>query len=1046
VDGEKPDQEPTDGAISSGASLLEEFRSVFPRYKRSTSIAHIWSRLSKPGAPVTPTALCLSGGGIRSATFCLGVMQGLAKANALEPFHYLSTVSGGGYVGSWLSRWRAEEPWTQGDMVEPAHNPRPAGDGAVHPIRRLRSFSNYLSPVWGLSLESLTMITIFLRNLLFNHLIWIPLILALAGLTRLLSLLVGLAIDGWPCLLPWRGVCEDAAYPAWVATASVPVLVAYVWLVVALVLLLLPQMDESTREDYSRVGARLMLVGLVWLLPFLLFIHIPAFILQKLQPSAAEIGLASGGLVLATALFGYWNRHGSGIRKRVEALAERIGVRLLDLLAAIAIVAIAFCGALAMHAWAAWQVGVAPGAPRAGRFWQWIVESQDARIWAGPHPGDAFVVPSASRFWHFINASRPEHFWILGAFVLGAVLSSLLVGANRYSLHALYGNRLVRAYLGSARRERAPSKGTDIDPNDDVPMADLPEKWAGVDRKPALFHVVNMTLNLTRSAGHRRDWQERKAASFTATPLHCGCAHLGYAATADYGGSPGMTLGRAMTISGAAASPNMGYNSSPLVALIMTIFNIRLGWWLPNPKRKPKILLVARVVRPVVGAIGFLGGRRAVPWLEKMLLEPSGLGPILAEGLSGTGDESDWLHVSDGGHFENLGLYEMVRRRCRRIVVVDATCDGSFEHADLHNAVRKIGVDFGIPIDLPPTLPGQSGPGEKQRIVLGRIGYSALDDGYPDGVLFCVKPLLNGDEPPSLTHYAATSRRKGNTFPHHSTADQFFNETQFESYRLLGEVSGEELAPLLRARLPKGDETLNHYPLLPQQAQAAPFASQAQPAQAQPAQAPVPAEPEPPPPSLSGAQRIAGGMQTLGTGGLVAGTLTTVGAISLVGTIGVLLTLNVAGEIGLKPSTVSLDGRDRKLLEQGMTVKADQSGADLLKALTEQLRLLTVALQEPGTGDVITNGQSPNYTQLIDEIKALNQTVQSVRFSQGGGGQTIVNPPDMSAINEKLGSILTTAGQARSDSNEDLGAILQALRTLAARIEATGPRRNVRGQ
>ncbi len=134
-----------------------------------------------------PWALCLSGGGIRSATFGLGVLQGLAEVRALTRFHYLSTVSGGGYIGSWLSRWIHEE---QGDLdrVQDAldgHAAAPSPSGGPRQVRSLRAYSNYLSPVWGLSTDFFTLVSIFFRNLLLNWLVLLPLLFAVVLLPRL---------------------------------------------------------------------------------------------------------------------------------------------------------------------------------------------------------------------------------------------------------------------------------------------------------------------------------------------------------------------------------------------------------------------------------------------------------------------------------------------------------------------------------------------------------------------------------------------------------------------------------------------------------------------------------------------------------------------------------------------------------------------------------------------------------------------------------------------------------------------------------------------
>ena len=241
-----------------------------------------------------------------------------------------------------------------------------------------------------------------------------------------------------------------------------------------------------------------------------------------------------------------------------------------------------------------------------------------------------------------------------------------------------------------------------------------------------------------------------------------------------YGGPRGVTLGTAVTISGAAASPNAGSTSSPLATFLMTFFNARLGAWLGNPGR--------------AGSKTFHLGAPT----QKVT-------PILAEMFGVTTDTSPYVALSDGGHFENLALYEMVLRRCRLIVVSDAGCDPGATFVDLGGAVRKIRVDLGVPIEFPKGVnirsrrdPAPSGsPGDYWAV--GRIRYSAVDAGSDpsrtDGILIYLKPALYGREPSDVQQYARTSE----TFPHESTADQFFSESQFESYRALGEFIVDEL-------------------------------------------------------------------------------------------------------------------------------------------------------------------------------------------------------------------------------------------------------------
>jgi hypothetical protein len=282
-----------------------------------------------------------------------------------------------------------------------------------------------------------------------------------------------------------------------------------------------------------------------------------------------------------------------------------------------------------------------------------------------------------------------------------------------------------------------------------------------------LLHVVCMTLNLVH--GKRLAWQQRRAQSFTASPLHSGTLFGGYRRTREYGGKNGISLGTAVAISGAAASSNMGYFSpSPFVTFVLTFFNARLGWWLGNPG--------------VHGADTYF---RSHP--------QSALSPIIDEAFGITDAEHPYVLLSDGGHFENLGLYEMVLRRCRNIVVVDGSADPEGGYSDLGSAVRKIRIDFGIPIVFPSPFPILARPESETKsgayFAVGDIHYEAVDT-PPDGMssksltgkLIYIKPAIYNQEPRDIYNYAQGDK----SFPHESTADQFFDEPQFESHRMLG--------------------------------------------------------------------------------------------------------------------------------------------------------------------------------------------------------------------------------------------------------------------
>ena len=372
-----------------------------------------------------------------------------------------------------------------------------------------------------------------------------------------------------------------------------------------------------------------------------------------------------------------------------------------------------------------------------------------------------------------------------------ALLANAFVNVNTFSLHGMYRMRLVRAYLGASNFARHPDDFTNFDKYDNIYEAD-------VVRHHAPLHIINTALNLVSTTNLA--WQQRKAESFTFSPISVGSWRLGYLPTSMYGGSKGVRLGTALAISGAAFNPNMGYISSPLVTLLMTFFNARLGWWLPNP-----IWPVLQAEEQNRGKANSATSRYALdsiltPRVANFLRRAGptwALPPLINEALGNTNDRYKWIELTDGGHFENLGLYEMVLRRCKFIILVDADADNDFEFEDLGNAFRKIEIDLGVPIRFPnyPTgLPMKQGiDGSNVYCALGDILYYCVDrnqnspgtkeeQAFYNGKLLYIKPCLNGGEPLGVRAYANAHPK----FPHESTINQFFNEAQFESYRNLG--------------------------------------------------------------------------------------------------------------------------------------------------------------------------------------------------------------------------------------------------------------------
>jgi len=293
---------------------------------------------------------------------------------------------------------------------------------------------------------------------------------------------------------------------------------------------------------------------------------------------------------------------------------------------------------------------------------------------------------------------------------------------------------------------------------------------------PKPLHVVNMALNLVET--RNLAWQQRKAASFTATPLHCGF-YKGYREAVEYGGP--ISLGTAMTISGAAASPNMGYHSSPAVTFLMTLFNVRLGWWLGNPGTIKRHWLSSFLSWM---GLGWLPQRDPLRNVFRRGDPRQSALPLINEALGRTNDEYPYVYLSDGGHFDNLGIYEMVRRRCRFILVSDATRDPKCSFDDLGNAIRKVQNDFGIPIVMREALfyPDQQKIAENHYCAIAEIHYKEVDTEGENGVLVYIKPALHQFESIDVYNHG----RKNSSFPHEPTSNQWFSESQFESYRKLG--------------------------------------------------------------------------------------------------------------------------------------------------------------------------------------------------------------------------------------------------------------------
>ena len=298
-----------------------------------------------------------------------------------------------------------------------------------------------------------------------------------------------------------------------------------------------------------------------------------------------------------------------------------------------------------------------------------------------------------------------------------------------------------------------------------------------------------------------RKYHVRGGDNFILSPLYCGGKVVGYTPTEEFMGD-GMTLPTAVAISGAAANPNSavggsGLTRNRLVSWFLALLNIRLGYWIPNPRHRR-------------GATGFLKAFYRFPanHIVSLLYE------VWPRGFN---EKRFWLQISDGGHFENLALYELVRRRARLIVVSDAGADPEFDFGDLRNAVLRIGQDFRAKITFgPPFWPPPPGALPGRNMLSSMIPVAGRPARFPAGVDIAEHGFVVGtieyhtnpgaQKESGIIVYVKTTmvdhlsletrgyKGQHRDFPDQPTADQFFDEQQFEAYRELGFKIGTDMA------------------------------------------------------------------------------------------------------------------------------------------------------------------------------------------------------------------------------------------------------------
>ncbi|HET6158081.1 MAG TPA: patatin-like phospholipase family protein [Dongiaceae bacterium] len=694
--------------------------------------------------------LAISGGGIRSASFALGLLQALYGFGAFDKFHYLSTVSGGGYIGGALTYFRNAftefgADWfpfgylrrrDDGVVIRPmgarigAPDDHDGNARARKIVAYLRQHASYMTPSRAFGGPALA-----------------------AGVLRCAAstfLPYFAVLTGAFGLLVWLGFFAAgprtasgiylAAWPTNVAIViAALILLAFVLSSVFAGIFHTLDRSEKTAESgylaliwfYRQSGRLLVLATVLLAVATLPWVHEYLNSLWEASgPLPANFTALFAAIGGAAALVGRLRGVLGGETTKPSPL-RAIGMALAGLLFIYGILLLAY--------------GV----------------SVDLLGAQGPvFPATVTAAASA--------AAMPSYCWSGTALAAGLIFA-FFININHATQHRIYRDRLMEVFCA----EKSAVKSGEWRA---ARRAQSPEGWlVHMVARPRPYHLINTCLVTTDS--NKRKFRGRGGDNFILSPLFCGSDATGWVKTEI--GMRNLSLATAIAVSGAALNAHSGPHGTGLLrnkaySALLSMVGLNLGYWARNPRK-------------------FAGGPRSWPWMPN-LLKP-GLAALTGHDLSEIGG---YVQLSDGGHFENLAIYELIRRKVGFLWVSDAGQDLGFSFEDLANAIERIRVDFGVnirfrqePYDLTHLIPGSA---ETETVAsknfaaeynLAKRGYAIGTIEYPDaphGVIVYVKSTLTRGLPGDLYGY----KKRNADFPHQTTLDQFFDEDQFEAYRELG--------------------------------------------------------------------------------------------------------------------------------------------------------------------------------------------------------------------------------------------------------------------
>ena len=817
--------------------------------------------------PGSLRGLALSGGGIRSATFSLGVMQALAAHQPAAPttreggterswlaeFDYLSTVSGGGYIGAFFlslfapSRLReparADKTPEQNAALDayevlrqnPPGRIRSSDDYSQAPARLkaplswLREGGRYLTPTNGGDYVYAAATAV--RN-------WVALHYVIA--TVLLSTFCLIAVArseifyaaSTASTTSWVFCLQMSWLPGgqiwWSPLVLFVVPVAVVWLLPAGVAFFLTHPDRG--KDAAQEPRVACTAAVTTLALALVGLAVSAGHLESTEPrcavslNAERVVAIASGIALLGFVFHVATAWAPSISKQRVLLTRCLAMG-LEVLAAVLMLALIDTVGQTLYLLSIGNLRVAalstaPAIAAIVSLFRYVARRTGTGIppkWlsalplgvlAGVAGAFLFVLVAGleSLFVEWLVwqghvptvAARPTEpmillYWFLGLLVLTIVSGRFSGFLNLSTLMSFYGARLTRAYLGASNGRRFDPGGQNTRSVAEPIEGDLLSRKDYYENELAPVHIVNVTVNQTIDPAEQLVQRDRKGTPLALLPrgftIDTSFYRFKEAPQRFFAldqGTEDLSMGQWIAASGAALTTGLGRATTLGSSLALGLANVRLGYWWRSGYGKDRLSRRAQVVKAIFKTQTYL--------VYELMASFHGL-------------HRDWQYLSDGGHFENTGLYELLRpeRHLRLIVASDCGCDPDYRFNDLANLIRLVRIDFGVRVEVDANVAREDPDSTMHRVfgvpsdfaeldeksdkcaVLLNVFHAGSNGAVPDCRVILLKPRVIASATADVHEYKATNGE----FPQQSTADQFFDEAQWESYRALGFTIGE---------------------------------------------------------------------------------------------------------------------------------------------------------------------------------------------------------------------------------------------------------------